>query len=222
MRKTGLKALVAGALLALGACGNDPNTTQPLDVARGFVATLKGPAGSPPVSDAQIAAALNGTTGPLILAKLPDMKTEALMLQSAQNGAYATYATSTRQTFVLRDGMITNTRGIGGDLMSSEPQALLALLRSGQQGTVPYVMRFLSGEDVTYTYRYDCAVSPAGPERVSRGLVSVEGRRMNAACTGDGPYFLATFVMDGEGRIVKSDQWLGDHIGRGVAQAIRR
>lgn len=224
MRTLAIKALLLGALGSLAACGNDTSTVNPVqvasDVGKGLFSNRSAPPA--PIGDQQIASVLAATQEPVILVNLADLETEALLLRIETNGAYQTFATSARQTITQRDGMITATRGLGGDLMSSEPEALLAQVRSGRPGQVPYVVRYLRGDEATMTYTYRCTVTPAGSESVMRGALNLDGRKVTADCLGDGTPFTASFVTDRSGAIVKSEQWLGDYIGKVISQTLRK
>ena len=224
MRSFTLAAALLGALLGLSACGNERSGDKPLLIlANGLKSSVIGSGQKPPpVSDQQISQVLQVTTDPLVLIDLVDRETQALMLRIESNGDNDTYGTSSRQSAILNNGVIVGTRGAGGDLMSSKPGELIALMKSGREGTVPYEMRFLNGEGLTDVYSYTCSLRHDGTQRVSRGLINIEGRRNAVVCTGNEKSFDAVFITDSSGYAVVSEQWIGHYLGRASVQALRR
>ena len=208
-------------LTALAACGNDPQRPQILETA---YQTLfqRGEAAPSEVTGQQILATLQATDRPVIYLSIEDRNSQALAVEIEQNGAYDTFATTERQSFTLRNGHIVATRGLGGDLMSVEEDAVLALIRARQAGTATYVMRFLTAEDVTEELTYRCGVEPDKTVPVSMGLINATGTEMVVACTGeDGPPFVDYFVVSAEGEILGSKQWLGTTTGYVAMHRVR-
>lgn len=224
MRTLAIKAAFLGAFAVLSACGNDTSTAQPTkvigDLVKGLAAGRSGP--PEPIPDLLVATALGASSEPVVLVDLKERNTQALLLRIETNGPYETFATSARQSITMRNGIMTATRGLGGDLMSSESDALIGLLRARRAGTVSYVMRFLNGEDQTRSLRYTCSLRDTGTERVARGQINVVGKRMTATCTGNAKSFELHFVISQSGFVLKADQWLGDYLGQVSAQALRR
>ncbi|WP_435310412.1 YjbF family lipoprotein [Primorskyibacter sedentarius] len=222
---------VAGVLLALGAlgglsgCGNDTAQTQRTEIFRQLVAgTMAGSRNTPPpqVTVEQINQVLATKPGPLALVSVEQRKASALVIPIARNGAYETYATEQRQTITFRDGMITSTRGLGGDLMSSDEDALLALVSRASGGTAPYRMRYLTGEDVTVTQQFTCTVARGGTAPVKLGAINTTARQVTAQCNGPDATFTNTYLVDGAGDILGSRQWLGAFTGYVATQQLRK
>ncbi|WP_422826720.1 YjbF family lipoprotein [Thalassococcus sp. BH17M4-6] len=224
MRRFAITATLVTALAALAACGNDTTSPQPFNVVRQLVQStgLRPEEPVPAVSNQQVATAISSTNAPLMLFDLKSRDSQAIMLRIEQNGPYDTYATSTRQSTTLRGGMITATRGLGGDLMSSEPEALLELIRTGREGTVPYAMRFLNGEDIIETLNYTCSLRHEGTARIAGGVINTEGRQMAVVCTGNAKSFESIFVTDRSGYVIYARQWLGAFLGDATVQTLRK
>ncbi len=215
---------VASLSFGLTACGNDTAQTNPFDLVRQvFQSTLSGETARPaqiPVS--QIETAYAATPAPIALVTIESRQGQALVLEIERNGPYQTFATSGRQVFILSNGVVTGTRGIGGDLMSSESDGLIALLRARKAGSTPYAMRFLTGEDVTETLSYTCDVFSDGTEALEQGRIRATTTRMIANCTGTTKPFTDTFLVDDSGYVLSSRQWLGDFTGYVRAQTLRK
>lgn len=218
--RAGLLLLAAG--LGLAACGNGPNDRTALFKA--LPAALAKKEAPAPLTGQQIAQALSSTTVPVQMFEIENRSSQFLMQQIESNGPYRTFGSSTRQVVNLRGGMITSTRGLGGDLMSSESAALLARVASRSAGQAPYVMRFLTPEDVTVAARYSCQVSPGGSRPVQGGLVQTSGTVVTADChNGEtGHSFRNTYVVGADGYVLSARQYLGGFLGPMTTQALRR
>jgi hypothetical protein len=177
----------------------------------------------PQVTVAQINQILATKPEPLTLISIESREASALVIQIAQNGPYRTYATAQRQSVTFRDGMITSTRGIGGDLMSSDTSALRSLVTRKKNGTSPYIMRYLTGEDVTQELQYSCTITRNGTAPVNLGEVNTVAVQMTAQCdNGADGSFSNTYLVDGAGDVVGGRQWLGPYIGYVSSQKIRK
>ncbi|WP_353473523.1 YjbF family lipoprotein [Salipiger sp. H15] len=220
--KTCRVALLAGVIASLAACGNDQRRDPILESAYAtiFGGDDKEPAG---ISEKAVAQTLAATDLPVIRLRIVERKSEALALQIEQNGEHRTYATAERQAIVLRHGMITGTRGLGGDLMSVEEDRVLGLVRGRKAGQAVYVQRFLTPEDVTEEISYHCNVEPDKRVEAAQGKVRTTGTEMVAACTSEtGAPFVDYYVVDDGGEIVASRQWLGETTGYITMQQLQR
>lgn len=216
--------LALTAALALAACGNANKdaSLNPATLVKGVFTKKKPPE---PISGEQIAKALVATSSSVFKFELEARKAQVLMLDIQRSGPYQSYGNSARQVIVMRDGMITSTRGIGGDLMSSEEDALFSKIRSRSGGTVTYDQRFLTPEDKTIVSRFSCSVSSSGPTSVSSGLVQATGYDVTAQCTaadGVSRDFTNTYAVSHDGYILTSRQWVGPTIGYVLTSVLRR
>lgn len=215
------RTALAAALLGLAACSNDPAYLSPIDTTYGL---LFGDRGEPTqISPDQIGRTLASTDLPVIFFAMPDRDTQTLLVRVEQNGPYATYGNPNRQSVVLRDGMITGTRGLSGDLMSVDEAPLLDLVRARRAGTAVYIQRWLTPEEVTKVTTYSCGVEPDKPVDVALGRVKATATEVITACESpDGPPFVDYYVVDGSGDILASRQWLGPNIGYAAMHRLQR
>lgn len=218
------RAAAIGALALLAACGSDQSdSAQLLRALPNLLLNRGGDEPPAPVTQAQVAQALSVTTEPLMLVEIEDRESRFVLLEIERNGPYRTFGNAARQAIVFRDGMVVQTRGFGGDLMSSDETALLRLLRSRQTGTAPYVMRFLTPEDVTREIEFTCLVTTQGNTiPVNLGAVSTTGLVMTADCNNAELRVSSTFVVAPDGYLVSVRQWLGEATGPVNAQTLRR
>lgn len=216
--------LALTAAMALVSCGNaNKDTAAILRQAPKALFAKKEP--PKPLTPQQIAKALGATTKSVYLFELETRKAQALMQDIQRNGPYQTYGNSARLVVVLRDGMITSTRGLGGDIMSSEEDQLLHHVKSRTEGQVSYDLRFLTPEDITLVRRYSCYTSSGGTVPFAAGLVQASGQIVTAKCTavdGVSPDFTNTYTVGRDGYILSGRQWAGPVTGYINSQVLRR
>lgn len=214
-------AAILGLSAALAGCSNDPYFDFPVDA---YANAIFKRGGTPSrVSQEQIVETLSKSDLPVVFFGVADRKSQTLLIEIEQNGPYHTYANPTRQALTLRNGMITGTRGLSGDLMSTDESALLALVRARRAGQASYIQRFLTPGDSTEVLTYRCGVEPDKPVDVQMGLVQGTATEVVAACeSADGPPFVDYYVVAGDGEIVASRQWLGENLGYVAMHQLRR
>lgn len=214
--------LLVAAALMLGACGNGPNDRS--DVLKMLPSIFKKKEAPAPLAPQVIAQALAATDKPVQFYEIESRKLQFLMLEIQRNGPYQSYGSSSRQVIAMRDGMITSTRGLGGDLMSSDVDSLLPRVRARAAGSAQYDMRFLTSEDVIEVKRYVCRLQPGGRLPVQGGVTDSSGTMVKADCTGVGHTgrFTNTYIVAADGHILSARQWLGSMIGYVAHQALRR
>jgi hypothetical protein len=218
--------LLAAASLAMlvAGCSNDPTRIDYGQITQGVAAQLgvTSPFGrSAPAASQGIAAPaviLAQTNAPVTLAQPANGAAPFYMVGVRENGPWRTYATGTRQTLVLRQGLVTATRGLGQDLMASQVDETLSLLRSGKPGKARRVMQVLDGEDITRDLVLDCTLAVEGQVRTPAGL---KGRTMTEDCAAGDFRFRNTYVVDASGMIIQSRQWLPTRLGPLSLQVLR-
>ncbi|MFD0982108.1 YjbF family lipoprotein [Tropicimonas aquimaris] len=225
----GRLALLAALAVATGlaGCGNTPDKAQGWGALytafqenqAGREARAKADAG---VSPQAIQGALRSVKEPLILAVLEESQRTALLAEFGRNGPYRTFRTSTQQTMTFRDGMLTGTRGLGYDLMSSDATAATAMIRARRSGEVNRVYRHLSGEnhEVPTTMRCTIASEGADTVQVASGA-SFSATRMRETCRADDLTVRNTYWVTGSGDIVQSIQWISPQVGKVALQVLR-
>ncbi len=194
-------ALGLGCMALVAGCSNAPDN----QVTAGTIgkSIFKGRKAAPARSAQQIAAdvakALAATDAPLILLAIPERQAVTVMQELEQNGGYDTYGTADRRSVTLRGGLISGTRGLGNDIMSSDIDAVRALVSARRAGTAQRVMRYLDGEDLTIAKISTCNV------RVTDADARIT--HVSETCHGSGSDFTNTYQVTSDGRIVQSRQW---------------
>lgn len=196
------------ALLALGtaACGSDSGTDAIGQFARNALQLARPEAAPTPVTQQQIEQVLAGTEGAVALVEVESRAQQAVVVEIERNGSYVTYGSPSRQTVTLRNGVLTATRGLGGDLMSLDAPGLDALIRNRASGTVTRSMRFLDGEDLTKEYDLSCKIVRDGIKTLQSG---VQALRLTETCRHEGATVTNTYLVDDKGRVLESRQWSG-------------
>lgn len=219
------RAFKLGALasvFALAACGNDTAFNSDVDALKDgfkhFRTALKGKAGAEAsqVSDEMIAATLASNPRPMSIVTIEDRSSSGIVSLIDANGAYRTYGNASRQALVFHNGLLSATRGLGDDLMSSDIDTA-GLIVSRKDGQATRVSRYLDGEGKTIEARMTCSVSVGENKTVGLGT----GRVVSEACTSDGADINNSYVVDGQGRVLWSRQWHGHGNGYLVVQPIR-
>ncbi|MEN8832591.1 MAG: YjbF family lipoprotein [Pacificibacter sp.] len=222
-------AVLVVSLLALSACGNDGQARRGTDTVKELAVLAKnrvlGQKTEPPAAPDPVAMIET------IMREVPDAPLQFVLLENTgafaissiygQNGNNVTWVTSGKKTMTLASGLLTATRGFGGDVMSVEDGGAAQLITERSAGQVQKTYRFLNGLDQTTRYTVNCSIAEGGTDQISLGDISTTARVMTETCTSnDAPGFTNTYWIDDEGRMVQSVQW-GGSIGKIVFSRLR-
>jgi hypothetical protein len=216
-------ALGLSCLMMLTGCSNAPDQlVTPGTIAKMIMKQNKAPA-APSAQQivADVAKALAATDAPLILVSIPKRHAVTVMQRLERNGGYGTYGTADRRSITLRTGMLTGTRGLGNDVMSSDIDAVLALVSTRRAGSAKRVMRYLDGEEMTLAQVSTCTVRVGAVSRVQGGEIDVPTTQISETCKGDGQEFTNTYQVAADGRIMQSRQWHSPLNGYLTIQSLR-
>lgn len=213
--------------LVLTGCSNERSDDNVLTVARAVLPTAPdGPAQAPtPEQVAQyVDLALASESGPMALMQFEQTGNTAVLHQIGANRPYRTWTTwgqSEGRTVSSRGGMVTATRGLGRDLMSSDVDAVLELVSARRPGRVWHQLRFLDGENQIYAIKADCAIARGAATHVQAGAIDRPAVVMTATCAAGRHVFENTYAVDAAGRVLRAEQWLGPHHGQALFQQLR-
>lgn len=127
-------------------------------------------------------------------------------------GDVTTWIASDGAQMETRNGMVIATRGFGQDLMSASVPTPAQLVRG--TGSHQRVHFFLDGTDTTIRRDYACTVAPA-----TGGDGPAVAYHLTEACVADGRRVTNEYWIDGQLRVVKSKQWVSNHVGYVVFSA---
>lgn len=202
--------LVAGVLLMLAGCGNDPQRADLPAQLRQILGRIGQPQPAPTAADirARLTPAVRAQLGnaPLMIATLADPDRSALLIGVGQNGPVATFSTPDGITFQLRDGVLVGTRGLGHDLMSADMADTLAAIQAGGARDLVRIHRYLGGENRIVIHSYICDLIPAADGALRED------------CQGPRGAFTNRYRLDRAGRVVMSRQWIGPAHGHVLLQ----
>lgn len=200
-------ALVAMLLLPLlAACSSDPENRALVDEAKDVFARIgapKAPSGAPVLTAEAVAAA----PVPLITVEVEADARGTVFARMASNQGVETYGSADMVTLSMRDGVVVSTRGFGNDLMSSQSPTAAAIVRG--QGSHRRSLQTLDGLDQTRNEIFDCALSATGGKSVTVAGRSLSLRGVTETCRNSNSVFSNEFMVDGNGRIRQSRQWIG-------------
>ncbi len=217
-------ALLAG--LGMAACSNGHKDVNALTVAKAAVGSKPSQVVDDPAQvQAAVNEALNVLEGPLALVTFEKTNNNVVLRQIATNGPYRTWTSwsqgTDRRSVTTRNGMITATRGLRNDLMSSDVSQTLSLVSSRSSGNATRIQRYLDGENQIVEMRANCTISRGGQSRVQVGVIDRLTVEMTENCQDGDRSFRNIYRVDGQGRIVQSVQWLSDFYGLAVLQSLR-
>jgi hypothetical protein len=207
------RSITAGlvCVAALSACTNAPDSKVTATTIGTSIIKGSGKAKAPTAQQiaANVTKALAATDAQMILLTVPQRKAATVMQKLEQNRGYNTYGTADRRSVTLRSGMMTATRGLGNDLMSSNVDAVRALVSARRGGTAQRVMRYLDGEELTRVEVSNCTVRVGATSRVRVAEINTAATSVSETCQGDGSTFTNTYQVAPNGQIVQSRQWHG-------------
>lgn len=215
-----------GCLLVLMACSNERSSENVFSVGKTLITQTKAkPVAPDPQRVAAVAqAALTTTTGPVALYSLEDRKAVAVLRPIARNGAYqtwASYGSSDRRSATTRNGVLTATRGLGNDLMSSRIEPLLDVVSRREDGVATIQQRYLDGENKIVTLKSDCKITRGETETLAGANGSIAVVRMTAECWQSDRGVVNSYLVDQNGTILQSRHWAGPTMGYSRIQRLR-
>jgi len=147
----------------------------------------------------------------VMMAHLEKTGAWAALSLTARNHGYETYFAIDRKSVTLKDGILTETRGLAGDLMEADVSGVTAALKGGAR-TYTRSYAWLNGEDHLRRENFECKVTSIGAERVEIVQRSYSTRHLREVCSGDSGQFASDYWLAGR-EVVKSRQWGGKDIG---------
>lgn len=167
----------------------------------------------------EIQQALSIVDGPLSLVSFEGPGTSAVIRVVETNGAYRTWGSwgiSERRSLTTKNGIITATRGLGRDLLSSDIDSVLALISSRHSGVANRVQRYLDGNNEVVVIEASCTVTNAGALPGKSNVYKVTEQ-----CVADHHRFDNQYNVSASGEILMASQWLGEYFGQSRIEKLR-
>lgn len=154
---------------------------------------------------------------------LPKTGAEATLAPVSRRDDVTVWQTLDGITVTFRGGVLIATRGLGDDLMSSDVQNTLAMLR----GTVssqyyPQIRSYLDGENQTLFRSYQCRRSDLSVQQTRIGTITRSLTRVTEDCVSPDNETTNTYWLDPTGAVLKSRQWVRPDIGYMETEYVRR
>ncbi|WP_424941115.1 YjbF family lipoprotein [Aliiroseovarius sp. S253] len=235
LRAAGLALCIAG----LAACGSDTQETELSKATAGFLkqatgkitskvsggkSSAKAASGQPaaPADPNQLVAkALSATKGPIAIVVRLDTKAVLAMNPVGRNGDHVTWGSAPGQGITYQRGVMSNTRGLGEDLMSSRIDAAVSAITSRRDADYTRKHYYLGDLGQTTELTLSCSLRRSGTEKVAVGEVNANAVIMKESCRKDQIAFTNIYWVDGAGRVLKSSQWVGQRLGSLAIQNLR-
>ena len=217
-------------LMVLTACTNDDTRLDPKQLTPIVSESISQRNAPPRDKDAIIEAAsrealsLTSPEDPLASIQFDSVGIAAVLREIEKNGqhtVWAAWGSSDRKSIVTKNGMIAATRGLRKDLMSSEADAVLDLVRNRKEGNVPYTLRYLDGDFVIIEAKYTCTVERGYDKTVALATGPVPALQMFSSCVSANRQFVDLFLVDRSGRILEMRQWVGPVLGFAYMSQLR-
>lgn len=216
--------------LSFVACGNDPQASRGTDTLKELAVLAKSrlsgqqadpakPADPVAMIDYALKAVPNAPLQFILMEKSGGF---AVSTVQGVNGQNVTWISPDKKSITLASGMVTATRGFGGDLMSVENGGAARLVSARRSGQVQKSYRILNGLDQTGQFVVNCTIARGDTDHVTSGEISTATQIMTESCTSDvGAAFTNTYWVDGAGRMVQSVQWASPSVGKIVFRRLR-
>lgn len=198
-----IRYLAILAFLGLAGCGTQPSNSDAL-VER--LSTRSGPVVVPRFVELQ----RKGSPGMQL--GIVESGVSGTVLLEQTRGAFKTWLTPDGATIVTKNGMLHGLKGLGAGLLASKTGESLALVQSGQSGTVTRLHSFLTGNDQAATRSFTCIVENKGPRNLAVGDKQIPIMLMQETCRNLSQSFFNLYWIS-NGDIVQSRQWSGDFLG---------
>lgn len=171
----------------------------------------------PTMADAQPKIAADFTArlqagAPLMVANVIERNAVTTFVLVSERGDDRIWRTRDNVTISTRDGFLTSTRALVGDLMSADVEESRALVLAGQPGLAVRIHRYLDGQNGIEIDSYVCEIGPRGSEDLAFDGVQLRASVIAETCTNPGNDFENFYWVSG-GRVVQSLQWIGPEVG---------
>jgi len=209
-----MRLLAAGALAVLAACtGGDEQFSDQASAIEQVRQYLQAGNAETAPEITVTRALLNQLTVPSLEIVAESSGQKAFLVPFSRRGTVTIWRTAMDGQVVLRQGLVTATRGLGGDLTSSDyAQPLTALQR--RAGTYQRRLYFNNSAGGQSRLTLSCTLSNLGPKRLEVVERSYNTHHLRETCmAGQDTITNAYWIETSSGILRKSRQWVGPHIG---------
>ena len=148
--------------------------------------------------------AVAAAKGPVLVASLPSQGRVLQLHILDRDGPVTTWATADGLQIMLRDGMLTQTRGLGMDMMSATVPSLAQITSMKGHNRSHH---YLEGSDEPFRRDYSCVVEAGATDKDLPNA-----RHLVETCTGPAGFITNHYWLQA-GHLVKSKQWVSQGVG---------
>ena len=129
-------------------------------------------------------------------------------------GALRTWRTADKALFVLRDGVLVTTRGLGNDLGSSNAQTTVQAVRTRAPVSGAKQLYVRTGDNGTQRIDLNCRMQSLGTQNLTIVGTTRSVVQLRETCTGwTDPVVNDYWVARSDGAVWQSRQWAGPGLG---------
>lgn len=147
--------------------------------------------------------------GPVMRLRVASRGIDTFLVRYQQSGAISVWTDGSGTTFTFRNGVLIESRGAGGDLMSSSAPSPGQIAGGGSYPRVYFVN---GSEDRNERRDYICTPATVGAETLVIFGHSHATRHVSETCTRSQGRFTNQYWFEG-GAIRKSREWLSPSVG---------
>ncbi len=153
----------------------------------------------------------------LIRANIDGETVTNVLSATSLNGAYVTYVSPFQQSISMKGTLITATRGLGSDLLSvsddpSDPIANKTPL-ANWANSFSRSYRFTGDGPVGTVVNVQCSLAAQAPMEITIVEVTYDVTPMIETCRGEDLSFNNIHLVDKDGQIWQTRQWVGEGLG---------
>lgn len=211
------RALAVLALVMLGACSSG-GTSPVLTIIKDTVLPPKDEDTPAPTGSGLTREIIEAYGLALIRARIEGEEISNILTGTSLNDKYVTYVSPFRQTITMLGGLVTSTRGLGGDLLSvshdvGDPITTPVPLESWPS-TLTRAYRFPAVGPEGDVQRVTCELTQDTPTTLTQVEVTYAVTPITEACSNDNIAFTNTYLAETlTGQIWKAQQWVGADVG---------
>lgn len=132
-------------------------------------------------------------------------------------GTVEVWNSSDNAQVFLRNGVLVGTRGVGGDIISSNASATVRAVSQGRSGSGSRSYRVSNGDNTDQLVNLSCRIDNLGPEGITVVNQVFATTHLRETCsggpTGNTAIVNNYWVQNGTGLVKKSRQWAGPVVG---------
>ena len=149
---------------------------------------------------------------PALIATFPQRaNAQLLFTPNSSNDDVTSWRSPDGTGLVLRQGVLSRTQAVGGDLMSADLADVLAAL-AGHADRATRIHRYLDGENHVVAESFICDYARA-PDSTSAYFHEIRVTRVDETCYGIDYIFENQYWIAGTGMIVRAVQWISEPAG---------